>query len=343
MIRQHFSALSRAKINPVPVYETTIVNGIAEETLVGHQPGPRPPQDTRAAVKLVMFRLAIGFTILAMALSIAAIGELFSLFVPALVAYAVAAVFDGLWIYALLGEWMSQTHPKARRASQIAGLFFMAASMGAIIVTGVLHHMIAVGIVAALVPLGVKAAWWLRLETTTHRLPRAYQLRLERERDQVHTALALEIENRELDAARALTAELRALRAPADITVEQLMAPAISPVATATPDATVPALAPRISDEQVERLLAVLQRQPAGEAPHAADATQDEADALLDDGPPLEPPTLASLPKAEAIRIALDKRPTYEPAEISNLLDGYGVTVTEAYVRQVRDRDTKKA
>lgn len=194
--------------NPIPIYETTVLNGVAEETLIGHRPAPRPPRDTRALVKALMFRLAVGFTVLAMGLSVAAIGALFSTFVPPYVAYSVAAVFDGLWIYALLGEWMSQTHPKARLACQLAGVFFMLVSMAAIILAAIQLHMVAAGIIASLVPLGVKAAWWLRLETTTHRLPVAYQIRLERERDKVHTALAMEIESRELAQVRRQTARI---------------------------------------------------------------------------------------------------------------------------------------
>ncbi|MHA6762042.1 hypothetical protein [Streptacidiphilus sp. PAMC 29251] len=215
----------------IPIYETTVVNGVPEETLVGHRPAPRPPRDTRAQVKTLMFRLAAGFTVLAMGLSVAAIGALFSGFVPAYVAYSVAAVYDGLWIYALLGEWMAQTHPKARRACQVAGVFFMAVSMAAIILAAAQLGMVGAGIIASLVPLSVKAAWWLRLETTTHRLPLAYQVRLERERDKVHTALAMEIEHRELaqlrrQAARveqATVAELLAMEAETGITAHLLV------------------------------------------------------------------------------------------------------------------------
>lgn len=192
----------------IPVYETTVVNGVREETLIGHRPGPRPPRDNRTLVKTLMFRLAVGFTILAMGLSVAAIGALFSGFVPAYIAYSVAAVYDGLWIYALLGEFMSQTHPKARRACQLAGLFFMAVSMAAIILAASQLNMLGAGIIASLVPLSVKGAWWLRLETTMHRLPLAYQVRLEQERDKVHTALAMEIEGRELAQVRRRSAQI---------------------------------------------------------------------------------------------------------------------------------------
>gem|GEM_PF-2866876 len=71
------------------------------------------------------------------------------------------------------------------------------------------------------------------------------------------------------------------------------------------------------------------------------DEDQDDEDAE-DDGP-LEPPTLATLSKADAVRIALRRRPAYSGQQIADLLSGYGVTVTDAYVRQVRGRDQRRA
>lgn len=258
-------------MSQTPIYETTVVNGVREETLVGYRPAPRPPKDTRAQVKTLMFRLATAFTVLAMGLSVAAIGALFSSFIPPYVAYTVAAVYDGLWIYALLGEWMSQTHPKARRACQAAGLFFMAVSMAAIILAAIQIGMLGAGIIASLVPLSVKAAWWLRLETTTHRLPLAYQIRLERERDQVHTALAMEIEARELaqvrrQAARiehATTAELLAMEAESGLgptlhVTQEPTAPAgPSPTVRSAVRAALQTMPGATADEIVEQLARV--------------------------------------------------------------------------------------
>jgi hypothetical protein len=194
--------------NRVPRYEETTVNGVTEMTPAGYT---RLPGDTRALVKKAMFVVAVGFTLLAMAISMAAIGALFSQVVPAYIGFPGAAVFDGLWLYALMGEWISDTHPRARTAAQRAGVVFVAGSMAAIVLEAYTLHHVAVGVALALVPLGVKAAWWLRFETTQFHLPAAYQNRLEKERAQVYTELAIERETRELNAARNLTAELRNL------------------------------------------------------------------------------------------------------------------------------------
>jgi hypothetical protein len=199
-----------SRTRKVPVYEATTVDGITEQTFAGYEQvaEPEPPRDVRAVVKVVMFRLLVGFTVLAMVMSAAAIGQLFARVITPWIAYPGAALFDALWVYALMGEYLSQTRPKARRAAQASGIAFMAASMAAIVLEAYSLHQVLVGVPLALVPAAVKGAWMLRFETTQHRLPVAYQNRLEAERNKVYTALAVEEDQRELDRARALTREL---------------------------------------------------------------------------------------------------------------------------------------
>lgn len=195
----------------IPVYEDTTVDGVTEKSLAGYETvsEPDPPKDVKATVKKAMFRIAVVFTALAMAVSAAAIGHLFSQVIPPYVAYPAAGLFDALWIYALMGEYLSQTRPKPRKAAQAAGIVFVAASMAAIVLEAQSLGYVLVGAVMALVPAAVKGGWWLWFEITSYRLPVAYQNRLEKERSRVHTELAVEEEQRELDAAQALTRELR--------------------------------------------------------------------------------------------------------------------------------------
>src|SRR5581483_7281723 len=131
---------------------------------------------------------------------------------PSFVAYPAGAVYDGLWIFALLGEWLAQFQPRPRRAARLTGAAFMLGSMGAIVAASAHRHALLVGLIAALIPLGVKLAWWLRFELTTHRLSPDAQFLVDGKREEAFTALALEINRRELDAAEALTRELRAAR-----------------------------------------------------------------------------------------------------------------------------------
>ncbi|MBK3583004.1 hypothetical protein JHN49_04490 [Streptomyces sp. MBT57] len=87
----------------------------------------------------------------------------------------------------------------------------------------------------------------------------------------------------------------------------------------------------------------------SAEEPQDADVIEDQEEhgyADQEDGellPPLEPPTLSNLSKADAIRIAMRKRPELAPAQVSELLAGYDVKVTADYVRQVRNRDQEDA
>ena len=80
-----------------------------------------------------------------------------------------------------------------------------------------------------------------------------------------------------------------------------------------------------------------------------APVAQDDVAELVDDAdgqedgeddlPPLEPPSLATLAKSDAIRIAVSRRPGYTPAGIADLLATYDVHVAPEYVRQVLNRD----
>jgi hypothetical protein len=116
-------------------------------------------------------------------MSVTAIGMLLLHFhLPWFAAFPVAAVFDGLWIWALHTEWLADTNRRARIAAQVAGLLFMAVSSFAIWMEGgVLHAAAGVTAVAAAVPLAVKAAWWLRFLLVAPRLSRALSTRLEKE------------------------------------------------------------------------------------------------------------------------------------------------------------------
>jgi hypothetical protein len=120
-------------------------------------------------------------------------------------------------------------------------------------------------------------------------------------------------------------------------------ASATSTVASATGAPALPAAGPvPLSADQLAAILASLtatQQQTAPVADAASECEADAADLDEDDAEPLEPPTLASLSKADAVRIALRKRPDYTARQIADLLGGYGVDVTDAYVRQVKARD----
>jgi hypothetical protein len=122
---------------------------------------------------------------------------------------------------------------------------------------------------------------------------------------------------------------------------------ATPPVASATDAPALPAAGPvPLAADQLAAILASLGATQQQAVPVASAASVSEADAAdladmdgQEDAEPLEPPTLASLSKADAVRIALKRRPGYTARQVADLLGGYGVDVTDAYVRQVKARD----
>jgi hypothetical protein len=199
-----------------PRYEETNINGVTKMSVAGYDPDPaptQPPKSPRKTVRKAMFAVAVVFTVLAMVVSMAAIGALFSQVVPPYVAYPGAAVFDGLWIYALMGEWLSsQTRrDKARTAARRAGIGFMVASMAAIVLEAYTLGHVAAGVALAFIPLGVKAAWWLKFETAMPPdLPTKWANRLKDDRAELSVQLEVAEAQYELEEHRTRLTELRA-------------------------------------------------------------------------------------------------------------------------------------
>lgn len=195
--------------NRVPRYEDTEINGITKRSFAGNI---TLPSSSRAVVSKAMFRIATLFTVLAMAVSAAAIGHLFSTVIPALIAYPAAALFDGLWIFALLGEWLSaQTrNGAAQTASQSAGLVFMGASMAAIIAEAYSLGYVLAGVFLAMVPAAVKGGWWTWFEITKlPELPAKWANRLQDDRAELSVQLEVAETQYELEAHRLRLTELR--------------------------------------------------------------------------------------------------------------------------------------
>lgn len=202
------------KTKRTPRYEPTEVNGVVKQSLAGYDEEriPSPPRNPRQQAQRAMFTIAVGFTVLAMAVSAAAIGHLFSMVITPWVAYPAAALFDGLWIFALLGEWLAaqRRQRRAQRAAQGAGAVFMVASMGAIVAEAHLLGYLVVGVFLALVPAAVKGGWWLWFEITKRPdLPLKWADRLADDRAELSVQLEVAEDQYELEAHRARLTELR--------------------------------------------------------------------------------------------------------------------------------------
>jgi hypothetical protein len=161
------------------------------------------------------------------------------------------------------------------------------------------------------------AAYRLESERAEH----AAQIELQRQRARYEAereAVALEFQGIREELTRAAYAA-SGIELP-----QQDAAPAVAPAA------------PTASGETGRHVASATDDAEPAETCNVASATDDDAD---DDAEPLEPPTLASLSKADAVRIALRRRPDYSARQVADLLGGYGVTVADSYVRQIRLRD----
>ncbi|MGH7733184.1 MAG: hypothetical protein ACREOE_05635, partial [Gemmatimonadales bacterium] len=113
----------------------------------------------------------------------------------------------------------------------------------------------------------------------------------------------------------------------------------------AVASAPAPALMVGVTADHLAAALALLQGTgiATGAAVPADVASAPEEEEEGEILAPLEPPTLTHLSKAEAIRIAIKRRPDYTAVQIVDVLAGYDVTVSADYVRQVKARDEEAA
>lgn len=291
--------------------------------------------------------------------------------------YLAAVVFDLAWAVCLVMEYLARFDAEKRRFPNRLGWWLLVATMGAIFWHGMNAGSVGMAVTGAAVSAFAKVLWlgvmrhvhrelspedaaWVKNEISSANAMMAVAdarrqaaqieqraslelLAMERERAAVSTAFGLPV----ADSAPATAPGADAPQAGA---VAPGQGGATAPVAATAAPAALPAAVPTADVAAI--VAAVLAAQggasataPGADAPHDAeviedqDQDQEEAGTIL---PPLEPPTLASLSKADAIRIAVSKRPDYTNAQVAELLAGYDVQTTADYVRQVRNRDQEE-
>jgi hypothetical protein len=275
--------------------------------------------------------------------------------------YLAAGVFDLAWAVSLALEYLGRFDAEKRKFSTRLGWVLLLATMGLIFWHGMTLHSVGMAVGGAAVSAFAKILW-LGVMKHVHRelSPEdsqwvAAQISAANAKMAVADARrrASHIEQRAALELLAMERETHSMRAamglPAQDTDAEPLPVADAPEAVATaPQA--PALPAGITPEALAAALALVQgaqagpgasapEHPAGHPEHQAydDAEAEEIPAAL------EPPTLATLPKADAIRIVLQRRPELAPSQVAELLAGYGVNTSADYVRQVRNRDAEAA
>ncbi len=315
---------------------------------------------TRAAVLLVM-----SLTLVSITWSTWSIGSLLG----GGLGFGAAAVFDLSWAVCLILEWKSRFEEAKRSFPQNLGWALLAGTMGAIFWHGMNMGSVGMAVTGAAVSAFAKVLWlgvmkhinkelspddaqWVAQQISAANAKQAVAAARRQAARMEHRAaaelLAMEAEAREFGGQMS-GGDLATAPAAGAVATEAAPQDAAAGVADAPQRPALPAQAVQVTPEHLAAALALLGSitgTPAAVAPAGgADATDDadDAEVIEAETEPLEPPTLASLSKADAIRVAARRRPDATPAEIAALLGGYDVNVSADYVRQVQNRDAAAA
>jgi hypothetical protein len=316
---------------------------------------------TRAAVLLVM-----SLTLVSIAWSTWSIGSLLN----GGIGFGAAGVFDLSWAVCLILEWKSRFEAEKRAFPQRLGWWLLIGTMGAIFWHGMNMGSVGMAVTGAAVSAFAKVLWlgvmkhinkelspddaqWVAQQISAANAKMAVASARRAAARSEHRAaaelLAMEAEAREFGGQLPDVSGAFAPAGSADAT-SAVPQGAAAGVADAPERPALPAQAVTVTPEHLAAALALLQGVTGSVAPAApaagadagqavADADVIDADDVEEESDPLEPPTLASLSKADAIRIATRRRPDASAAEIAALLGGYDVKVSADYVRQVQSRD----
>jgi hypothetical protein len=315
---------------------------------------------TRAAVLLVM-----SLTLVAIAWSTWSIGSLLG----GGIGFGAAGVFDLSWAVCLILEWKSRFEAEKRAFPQQLGWWLLIGTMGAIFWHGMNMGSVGMAVTGAAVSAFAKVLWLGVMKHINKELSPddaqwvAQQISAANAKMAVASARRAAARSEHRAAAELLAMEAEAREFGGQLPAAGAFAPAGSADATsAVPQGgaagvadaperpALPAQAVTVTPEHLAAALALLQGVTGTVAPVAPAAGADAGNAVTDadvidaddveeESDPLEPPTLASLSKADAIRIATRRRPNASAAEIAALLGGYDVKVSADYVRQVQNRD----
>ncbi|WP_371634518.1 hypothetical protein OG693_39915 [Streptomyces sp. NBC_01259] len=331
-------------------------------------PVPVMPRNwDRVGVRVAVV-LVVALTLASITWSTWSIGELFK----GGPGYIAAGVFDLAWGVCLLLTYLGRFDADKRTFSDRLGWWLLVATMGLIFWHGMNAGSVGMAVGGAAVSLFAKVLWLGVMKHVHRDLSPEDAAWVKATVSEANAKMAVadarrmaaQIEQRATLELLAMEKERDAMSRAFGLPVQSsAVAPAPVADATDTPGAVAgadapAAIAPAAPAVDVAAIVAAVLAAQSGasargagaDEPQDADVIEDQDDehgyADQEDGellPPLEPPTLSNLSKADAIRIALRKRPELAPAQISELLAGYDVKVTADYVRQVRNRDQEDA
>jgi hypothetical protein len=144
----------------------------------------------------ILWGLPIALTGLAVAWTLVAVGGLLDTQAPTWVAYSAAALFDLVWVSAMLHERAHRRSASASRAPAILGWLLLAVSVAAVLVHGLAATTIPIAIIGAVIPVLGKLTLQMALSTAAVRITADAQRKVDvvrsRGRDAVAVARAID-------------------------------------------------------------------------------------------------------------------------------------------------------
>ncbi|MEU9516592.1 hypothetical protein [Micromonospora sp. NPDC048169] len=144
----------------------------------------------------VLWGLPIALTALAVAWTLVAVGGLLTTQAPAWVAYSAGALFDLVWVSAMLHERAHRRSASASRTPALLGWLLLAVSVAAVLVHGLTATTVPIAVIGAVIPVLGKLTLQMALSTAGVRITADAQRKVDivrsRGRDAVAVARAID-------------------------------------------------------------------------------------------------------------------------------------------------------
>ena len=180
--------------------ETTTIDGQPETQQVPYTVlEPVPPRDLDTIILRAVTGTAVAVTGLSIVGTTASVGGLLGHMVHPAIAFAVAGVFDAVWLACLGVEWLERLDPKRACPARIAGWIALAISMITVAAYGASLGEKVAGGAAASVGLLAKGLWWLVLRSYAVPLSDGTAFWLRRRREKIAASAAVSGHLRRMD------------------------------------------------------------------------------------------------------------------------------------------------
>lgn len=144
----------------------------------------------------LLWGLPIALTIVAVVWTLIAVGGLLATQAPSWVAYSAAALFDLVWISAMLHERAHRRSASVSRTPTILGWLLMAVSVAAVLIHGLEATTVAIAVIGATIPVIAKLTLGLAMSTAAVRITDDAQRKVDavrsRGRDTIAVARAID-------------------------------------------------------------------------------------------------------------------------------------------------------